>query len=156
MCRQWMNLLTFVLMGNIFIFMHAHLSTHMSPVSCASSQHGVTSVSPWVWPVRSRGESGCVCGGGRSAEGGRDALQPPTQWRFDRQWLEEGKSIGSSTDLWPGESANSRGHSDVYICYVLEGGIMWCIEHFVQWQQQYSINEVTGGNDSKTPVSCDG
>lgn len=71
---------------------------------CVSSHHGVTSVSPWVWAVYSRAESGCVCGGGRGAEGCRDALQPPAQWRSDRRQLEEGKSIGSSTHLWPGES----------------------------------------------------
>lgn len=65
--------------------------------------HGVTFASPWIWAIYCRKESGCECGGRRSGEGGRDALQPPAQWQSDCQELEESKSAGSITQLWPGE-----------------------------------------------------
>lgn len=65
--------------------------------------HGVTFTPPWIWAIYCRKESGCECGGRRSWEGGRDALQPPAQWQSDCQELEESKSTGSITQLWPGE-----------------------------------------------------
>lgn len=131
--------------------MYLCFSTYLCSDRCVALHHGLASVAPWVRAVHSRAEPGCVCGGGGSDEGGGDALQPPTWWCPDRQLLEDGKSSGSGAHLWPGESVNSRGHTKKFI----DLDYIWINinEHvvhrqFVQWQQQYCVNEMTGGEDS--------
>lgn len=131
-------------------------STYLCSDRCVAFHHGLTSVSPWVWAVHSRAEPGCVCGGGGSEEGGGDALQPPTRRGPDRQLLEDGKSSGAGAHLWPGESVNSRGHIkkfkdlDFILINIHEHVVHWQI---VQWQQQYCVNEMTGGEDSLDQIS---
>lgn len=94
-----------------------------------SLHHGEASVTTRVWPVHSRAESGCVCRGWRSAEGGGDALRSPTQWRADSQWLEESKSIGPSTHIWPGECTSTQAMKRFFIVYSIVQKC-WAILHF--------------------------